>query len=129
MKSLLILFLISTSLCLAQTEKLDKLELRDGTVHLGNVVKIKTHIVEFKNSGNGLLYEFEKKDIRYIKLANDEILTFEDAIETTQKEAKTETQKEPIIIEKESGSNVGLIILATIGAVLALLLIIGAAAQ
>lgn len=130
MKPLLILFvLISASLSLAQTEKLDKLELRDGTVHLGNVVKIKTLIVEFKNTGNGLLYEYEKKDIRYIQLANDEILTFEDALETAQEEGETKTYPEPIVIEKESGPSVALIILATIGAILGLLLIIGAAAQ
>ncbi len=130
MKLLLILFiLISTSFCLAQTEKLDKLELRDGTVHLGNVVKITTQIVEFKDSGNGLLYEYEKKDIRYIQLGNDEILTFEDAIETAQEKGKTETQPETIIIERESGTSVGIIILATLGALLGLLLIIGAIAQ
>lgn len=91
MKPLLIfLVLIITSLCLAQTEKLDKLELRDGTVFLGKVVKIKTQIVEFKTTGNDLLYEHEKKDIRYIQLSNDEILTFEYEFEAAKEEGKTE---------------------------------------
>jgi len=83
MKSLLFfLVLICTSLCLPQTEKLDKLELQDGTVLVGKVVKIKTHTVEFETTGNGLIYEHEKKDIRYIKLWNNKILTFEEFNDT-----------------------------------------------
>ena len=104
------------------------MELRNGQVIIGKVEKIKTEIVEFKESETGLIYESAKKDIRYIQLANGKVLTFEDYQSEQQNETQT-TQPTPVVIEKDDGAPVGLIILASVGAVLLVLLLIGAAAQ
>ena len=61
----------------SQTERLDKIELKDGKIFLGKVEKIKIDAVEFREKETNLLYEFEKSQIRYIALSNGKILTFE----------------------------------------------------
>lgn len=124
-KIVLFIVLLFTVINYAQEEVFDKMELRNGDVLVGKVVKIKADMIEFKDNNSGLLYESRKEDIRYILLANGEVLTFEEYQSTEQ----NETQPETIIIEKESGTSVGLIILATLGALFGLLLIIGAIAQ
>jgi hypothetical protein len=104
------------------------MELKDGTVIMGKVEKIKTEVVEFKESETGLIYESNKADIRYIQLANGKILTFENYQAPTSNETQT-SQQQPVVMEKDDGPDVGLIILATVGVVLVVLLLIGAAAQ
>jgi len=74
--------LISLSFCLAQTEKLDKIELGSGKIMLGKVEKIKSNSVEFIENHTNDLYEFKKSEIRYIDLANGEILTFKEFNDT-----------------------------------------------
>jgi len=129
MKKLIPLFvLLLAVLCNAQTEDLDKMELRNGQVIMGKVEKIKTDMVDFKESETGLIYETAKKDIRYIQLASGKVLTFEDYQSEQQNKTQT-TQPTPVVIEKDDGAPVGLIILASVGAVLLVLLLIGAAAQ
>ena len=125
--SLLIFCIIILSIqSYAQTEGTDKMELKDGTTIIGNVVKIRTDVVEFKEIETGLLYEYDKSEIRYIQLTNGKILTFE----SKPKEDEVKASNQQPVYERESdGSSVGLIILASVGAVLLVLLLIGAAAQ
>jgi hypothetical protein len=121
-----ILFIAVTSY--AQTDSLDKMELKDGNIIIGKVEKIKTDVVEFKESETGLIYESNKADIRYIQLSSGKVLTFEDYQNPDNSTPQT-TQQPPVVIEKDDGPSTGLIILATVGVVLIVLLIIGAAAQ
>lgn len=132
MKKLIPFFvLLFAVISYAQTEDLDKMELRDGQVIMGKVEKIKTEVVDFKESETGLIYETAKKDIRYIQLTSGKILTFEEEYQVAQQnETQTPEQTQtPVVIERDDGAPVGLIILATVGAVLVVLLLIGAAAQ
>jgi len=132
MKKLITLFVLFIAvICYAQTEDLDKMELRNGQVIMGKVEKIKSDMVDFKESETDLVYETLKKDIRLIQLANGKILTFEDEYKAAQQNQQPPPQQtqQPVIIEKDDGPSTGLIILASVGAVLLVLLIIGAAAQ
>lgn len=129
MKKLISFFILSFAvICYAQTEDLDKMELKDGKVIMGKVEVIKTDVVDFRESETNLLYETSKKDISYILLSTGKVLTFDVSNETPQNETQP-TQQQPVIVEKDDGPSTGLIILATVGVVLIVLLIIGAAAQ
>jgi len=129
MKKIIPIFFLLFTIIIYSQEVLDKMELRNGQVILGKVEKIKTDMVDFKETETDLIYETMKKDIRLIQLANGKILTFEE-YQTGQNETQTPQQtQQPIIIEKDSGPSTGLIILAAIGGVLLVLLLIGAAAQ
>ena len=133
---LTIVFLFSTN-CFAQTidssnintqVKYDKLELKNGTVYLGKVEKVKTDIIEFKESETNLPYEFEKSKIRYIALTNGKILTFEDYNDNPNKD-RAQSTIPPVEHNSDDSSPVGLVIFATVGVVLLVLVLIGAAAQ
>ena len=127
MKNLILLFvMLFTFICYAQEEALDKMELRDGTIYLGKVEKVKTDAVEFKEKETGLIYESLKTTIRYIQLATGKILTFDAEVQSTTETGPTQTQP---VVEQDSGSSTGLIILAAVGGTLALLLLIGAIAS
>ena len=129
MKKLIPLFILLLALTgYAQTDSLDKMELKDGTLLMGKVEKIKTDVVEFKENETGLIYENNKADIRYIQLSSGKVLTFED-YQNPDNNTTQNTQQPPVVIEKDDGPSTGLIILATVGVVLIVLLIIGAAAQ
>ena len=121
--------LLFTVIGYAQTEDLDKMELRNGQIMFGKVEKIKSDMVDFKESETGLIYESAKKDIRYIQLASGKILTFEEEYQTAQQNETQTTQQQPVIIERDGSAPFGLIFLAAIGGVLVILLLIGAAAQ
>ena len=103
---------------------IDKLELKDGSIIYGKVIKIKTLIVEFKESDTDLLYEYNKNEISYIQLSTGKILTFKDVntIDTSN------MPQQPIAVEDE-GTGLGVIILAVIGGVLGFLLLLGAIAN
>ncbi len=118
-KFILLYILLFAVLGYAQEQVLDKMELKNGKVYMGKVEKVKTDIIEFTDSETGLLYEYAKKEIRYIQLVNGKILTFEDDFNTWERPEEVQ----------EAGAPVGLIILATVGVVLLVLLLIGAAAQ
>lgn len=126
-KSTLLLVLLFAVMSYAQDKVFDKMELKSEKVYLGKVEKIKTDIVEFRESETDLIYEIAKKNIRYIQLANGKILTFEDELKAEQKTDSQNTWDRPMQVE-EAGAPVGLIILATVGVVLLVLLLIGAAA-
>jgi len=113
MKSLLILLvLIITSLCLAQTEKLDKIELINGKIMVGKVEKVKSEFVEFKEYSSRVLYEFKKSEIRYIDLANGEILTFEDFKDT---EGADQVGFQTVLMAQDSDPSAGSIAIISIG--------------
>jgi len=129
MKKIMVLYiLLFAMISFAQTEDLDKMELKDGKVIMGKVEIIKTDVVDFRESETNLLYETSKKDINYILLSTGKVLTFEDYQNPDNSTPQT-TQQPPVVIEKDDGPSTGLIILATVGVVLIVLLIIGAAAQ
>jgi len=125
-KLLLLVVMFSFTQLFAQTESLDKLELKDGKIILGKVIKIKTTLVEFKENETSLLYEYEKGEIKYIQLASGKILTFEDSL--SKETTKTEQQQQQPVIIKEEGTSTGIVILAVIGGVLGFLLLLGAIA-
>lgn len=130
MKFLTIFFVLFFAvLCSAQDQALDKMELRNGQVIMGKVEKIKTDAVEFKESETGLIYESAKKDINYILLANGKVLTYAEEYQAAQQNETQTPQQQPVVVEQDDGPSVGLIILATVGVVLIVLLIIGAAAS
>lgn len=113
----------------AQDDAVDKMQLRNGQVLLGKVEIVKTDVVNFKEKETGLSYETAKKDIRYILLSNGEVLTFEDQYKPENQDDKETTPQQPTVAQNDDGAPVGLIILATVGAVLVVLLLIGAAAN
>ena len=128
-KKIIIFFLIFAFIAYTQQEVFDKIELKNGKVYIGKVEKVKSDIVEFKDNETGLLYELAKSDIRYIQLTSGKILTFEDELKEEKKQDTTNSWQQPQTVEKDDGAPVGLIILATVGVVLLVLLLIGAAAQ
>ena len=71
-------------------------------------------------------YEFQKSEIKVILLSGGKSISFEDVYE---KSSETKTKKDTVVVEKDSGTSPALIILGAVGAVLIVLLLIGAAAQ
>lgn len=108
-----IIILIST-LCLAQTERLDKIELGNGKIMLGKVEKIKNTSVEFTEYSSRILYEFKKSEIRYIDLSNGKILTFEDFNDTESIE-QVDSQTQTVVAEQDNGPRKDSITLISIG--------------
>ena len=105
MNKLITLFiLLFTVICYAQTEDLDKMELRNGQVLIGKVEKIKIAFVEFRENETKLIYETAKKDIRYIQLSSGKILTFEDYYQPEQKDEQ-QPPKQPVVVKKENGTS------------------------
>jgi len=82
MTRLISILILISALCLAQTERMDKIELGSGKIMLGKVEKIKSNSVEFMENHSNVLYEFKKSEIRYIDLANGEFLTFKEFNDT-----------------------------------------------
>ena len=100
----------------------NRIELKSGEVIFGNVIKVKTSLIEFKENKTSLLYEYKKTEIKYIKLVSGKIITFEGS--------NTETPapvQQPVVIKENTST--GVMILAVIGGVLGFLLILGALAR
>jgi len=128
---LVTMILICASVSQAQTDttaQVDRIHLRNGSVLEGKVTVIKTDVVEFIERETNLTYEFKKTDISVIVLSSGKSITFAD--ESAPKNEQPQQQNaQPTIIEKDSGAPVGLVILATVGAVLIILILVGAAAS
>ena len=60
MTKLISILIMISALSLAQSEKLDKIELGSGKIILGKVEKIKNNSVEFMENKSNVLYEFKK---------------------------------------------------------------------
>ena len=112
MKKFIICILFLSSFCFAQKDTTDRLELRNEKLYKGKVVVIRARTIDFRESSTDLLYEFEKKDIRYLKLSSGQVLTFENHYENPQT-----IQKEPVIIKADTGTDGGVTILAIVGAI------------
>lgn len=124
-----LLTLMSYSILQAQTDttttQLDRVHLRNGSILEGKVKVIKTDIVEFTEWETNLVYELKKSEIKVIVLSSGKSISFSDE----PNEKQNEPVSQPYVVEKDDGAPVGLIILASVGAVLLVLLLIGAAAQ
>jgi len=126
---LLPMILICLSVAQAQpdtTAQVDKIHLRNGSVLEGKVKVVKTDLVEFVEKQSNLLYEFKKSEIQVIVLSSGQTISFAD------QPAPAIPQPQPVqptVVEKDHGAPVGLVILASVGAVLVILLLIGAAAS
>jgi len=127
----ILLMLVCANSTHAQTDsakQVDRIHLRDGSVLEGKVKTIKPDIVEFVERETNLAYEIKKSEIKVIVLSSGKTITFSDE-PAPKKEPPPQQIQQPVIIEKESGSDTGLVIAATVGVVLVLLRIIGAASQ
>jgi hypothetical protein len=103
----------------------DKLVLTDGNVFYGKVIKIGEDFIEFERNDNNQVYEYLQKNTRYIVWNENKIqFNAHESTNTQKQEIAT-----PVVIEKDDGTPVGLIILATLGALLGVLLIVGALAS
>lgn len=114
MTRLILILILISALCLAQSEKLDKIELGSGKIMLGKVEKIKINSVEFTENKSNVLYEFKKSEIRYIDLANGEILTFEDFNDTKGVEQAV-SQIQPDVEEQDRDLFEGSIVIISVG--------------
>jgi hypothetical protein len=92
----------------------------------GKVVTVKTDLIVFLDNETDLTYEIQKARIRLIILSNGKSLTFKE--ESTEKKEKSSVDQSKTD-DKEGGTSTGVIILASIGGVLGLLLLIGAIAS
>ena len=124
----ILMTLIGWSISQAQTDttaQLDKVHLRNGSILEGKVKVIKTDIVEFTEWETNLVYELKKTEIMVILLSSGKSISFSEELN----EKQNQQVPQPYVVEKDDGAPVGLIILASVGAVLLVLLLIGAAAQ
>jgi len=117
---------IGTSMYEVMQSDTDRVHMKNGKVYVGEVKTVKERTIEFFDFDTQLNYEFPQSDIEVILLSNGKTLTFT----STQLPSQPAQQpQQPVVIKEEGGASVGLIILASVGAVLLVLLLIGAAAQ
>lgn len=132
MKDLIVVFLlfILTTLSYSQIDSTasDKVYLNDGSSMTGKVITVKKDAVSFLDNTTKLSYELEKSDIKLIVLSTGQTLSFKGNTTKTN-ESKTQEEPKSKTNGKDDGPDTALIILASIGGVLALLLIIGAIAS
>lgn len=105
----------------------DKIVLNDGTVIFGEVIKIGEDFIEFKRNDNENNFEYLQSDTRYI-VWNDNKIQFNTVTNTSSTQV-SQPIAPPVVVEHDDGAPVALIILATVGAVLLVLVLIGAAAS
>lgn len=73
---IVVLFLSYNLYCQQQTQ--DKIVLKNGKTMLGKIEKIKTDVVEFKESESELIFEKLKVEISYIQLSSGNFITFDE---------------------------------------------------
>jgi cobalamin biosynthesis Mg chelatase CobN len=61
---------------MAQVDSLDKIELKNSKIITGQVVKITSNTVEFREALTKLLYEYQKSEIKSLTLSNGTVLSF-----------------------------------------------------
>lgn len=114
-KTILLILIFISTLCLAQVKKLDMIELKNGRIMVGNIGKIENDFIEFKEYNNGIIYKFKKNEIRYIEYGNGETLNLEEYNPTDNKEQKRSQQKE-ILSEQHFENNKSMKIIVSIDA-------------
>jgi hypothetical protein len=127
MKKLFLLMFLLAAICYSQKDSTDRLELKNDKIITGKVVKIKPATVEFKEFSTDLLYEYEKKEIRYIILSSGKIMIFEDYAAKKPEPKPIESEKQPIIVKDDSGPGIGVVILAVLGGLVVIGALVGAA--
>jgi len=103
--------------------KNDKVHMKNGQILEGKVKVIKKDEVEFTEYSTNLSYELQKSDIKVILLSNGKSISF------SENKTDSPVKKDTVVVEKDGGTSPALIILGAVGAVLIVLLLIGAAAQ
>lgn len=98
MKSLFFVFIVLTMTCFAQIDTVDRVDLKNNQTYTGKVVKITSNTVQLKESLTNILYEFNKSEIKDLRLSNGVTLTFENTAPAAGQQqnvtgsARTETQ-------------------------------------
>jgi hypothetical protein len=116
----------------AKADTVDKIYLKNDAMFTGKVKMIRSDAVEFIDSDTKLSFEFKKSEIKVIILSSGKVLTFADNAEQPKEAAVAPAPSQPAQYyppPQDSGPGAGVIILAAVGAVLVLLLIIGALAS
>jgi hypothetical protein len=72
-----LLLLTFPSVCFAQADSADTIELLNKRVMSGVVLSIKTGSIGFKDARTDSLFEFQKKEIKEVRLHDGKVLTFE----------------------------------------------------
>ena len=122
---------VSCSLVLAQADSLDTIELKSDKVYQGKVTKVTTTTIEFKDAMTNLDYEFEKDEVKYIKLADGTTLTFTERAQLVgegepqqAKSAPPQPEAPPVEADREDDNFVSKTIIYTAGAVVGILLLV-----
>jgi len=76
MKNLFFVFIVLSMTCFAQIDSLDRVELKDNNVFAGKVIKVTSTTVQFREAITNLLREFNKSEIKDIKLSNGVTVSF-----------------------------------------------------
>ncbi|MDP4173552.1 MAG: hypothetical protein Q8933_06260 [Bacteroidota bacterium] len=76
MRYLFIFIMIFSFSLIAQEDSLDKIELKNNKIITGQVVKITSNTVEFREALTKLLYEYQKTEIKSLTLSNGTVLSF-----------------------------------------------------
>ncbi|HEX2869025.1 MAG TPA: hypothetical protein VHO03_18435 [Ignavibacteriales bacterium] len=78
MKSLFFVFIVLAMTIFAQQlDTLDRVDLKNNKTYTGKVVKVTSNTVQLKESLTNILYEFNKSEIKDLRLSNGVTLTFE----------------------------------------------------
>lgn len=76
MKYLILLFIFLSVSVFAQLDSLDRVELNNGRTLSGKVMKVTSGTVEFRETMTNLIYEYQKSEIKNLRLSNGTVLTF-----------------------------------------------------
>jgi cobalamin biosynthesis Mg chelatase CobN len=76
MRYLFIFIMIFSFSLMAQVDSLDRIELKNSKIITGQVVKITSNTVEFREALTKLLYEYQKSEIKSLTLSNGTVLSF-----------------------------------------------------
>lgn len=127
-KTSIVLFIFCSLLYAQQKDTLDTVELKSSKTYQGKVLKVTTTTIEFKEALTKLNYEFEKDDIKFVRLADGTTLTFNERAQLVggdSKQAQSEPPKPetPTQAEQKDNSSMSRLIIITAGAVVGVLLL------
>lgn len=129
LRNISLMFIVFCSILYAQKDSLDTIELRSDKIYQGKVIKVTTTTIEFKEALTNLNYEFEKDDIKFVKLADGTTLTFNERAQLVGGDNSKQAQSEPpkpetaAQADKKDDSSMSRLIIITAGAVVGVLLL------
>jgi hypothetical protein len=89
------LILAASAVLIAQDSvKTDKVILYTGKSMIGEVIKIGTETIDFRDNSTGLLNEIKKSQVKKLVLTNGEVLTFSEYAEDEQLQEPVKTKRE-----------------------------------